>query len=215
MLIAKMKHKQGGFTIVELMFTIVVLGVLLAIGAPNFRDFLRNARLSAAANDMIGALNLARSETVKRRLPMSVCSSNGGTSCDDGKFNNGWVVFVDVDGDGTVDSGIDEVIEKRGAVPSSVTVVSVTEPDPDKPGSWAASSVSEFTYAPSGFRIVAGGGVPGDVAITFCDDRLNKVISGGAGTKISAGRVVDVSSLGRAHVLRDEAEITERAGCTK
>jgi prepilin-type N-terminal cleavage/methylation domain-containing protein len=214
MLIPKMKHKQGGFTIVELMFTIVIIGVLLGLGAPNFRDFLRNARLSAAANDMIGALNLARSESVKRRFPMSVCSSNGGTSCDNGNFSKGWIVFVDVDGDGTVDSG-DEVIEKRGAVPDSITIVSVTEPDPDKPGSWTTSAVSEFTYAPNGFRIVAAGGVPGDVAVTFCDDRLNKVISGGAGTKISAGRVIDVSNLGRAHVLRDASEITERAGCTK
>jgi prepilin-type N-terminal cleavage/methylation domain-containing protein len=210
-----MKANNAGFTLIELMFTIIVLAVLLGVGLPNFRDFIRNARLSSAANDLIAAVNLARSESIKRRVPVSVCSrTEGGETCDGGNFSTGWIVFADTDGDGEVDDG-DEVLKERGALADSISVVAVTEPDPDEPGDWQPSAVSEFTYAPSGFRILAGGGLPGDVAVTFCDDRLNKVIARSDEAEISAGRVVDVSMLGRAQVIRDAGEIDTRAGCAK
>ena len=67
-----MKAKQSGFTLVELMFTITVLAVLLGIGVPNFRDFIRNSRMTAAANDLLADLNLARSEAVKRRVAVTL-----------------------------------------------------------------------------------------------------------------------------------------------
>ena len=74
-----MKAKQAGFTLIELMFTIVVLAVLLGIGVPNFRDFVRNSRLTSAANDLLTDVNLARSEAVKRRVPVTLCKSANGS----------------------------------------------------------------------------------------------------------------------------------------
>ena len=53
MLHSKMKAKQGGFTLLEMMIAITLLAVLLSFGLPNFRDFVRNARMAAAANDLI------------------------------------------------------------------------------------------------------------------------------------------------------------------
>lgn len=210
-----MKAKNAGFTLVELMFTIVVLAVLLGIGLPNFRDFVRNSRLTSAANDLIAAVNLARSESIKRRVPVSVCSRKpGAAACDGGDFSTGWIVFVDPNGNGDRDDG-GEVLKERDALANSIAVVSVTEPDADDPGTWQDSAVSEFIYAPNGFRMIAGGGLPGDVAVTFCDDRLNKVIARDEASEISAGRVVDISVLGRAHVIRDAGEIDTRAGCVK
>jgi type IV fimbrial biogenesis protein FimT len=49
MLRRAMKAKQTGFTLIELMFTIIVLAVLLGLAVPNFRDFLRNSRLTTTA----------------------------------------------------------------------------------------------------------------------------------------------------------------------
>ena len=50
MLSPAMKAKQPGFTLIEMMLAISVLAVLLAVGVPNFRDFVRNSRMTSAAN---------------------------------------------------------------------------------------------------------------------------------------------------------------------
>ena len=75
MLACKMKTKQGGFTLVELMFTIMVLGVLLGLAVPNFRNFLRNSNLTTSANELLADLNFARTEAIKRRTIVSICST--------------------------------------------------------------------------------------------------------------------------------------------
>lgn len=216
MLRRAMKAKQSGFTLVELMFVVVIGAILLSVGVPNFRDFVRNARLSAAANDLITATNLARSEAIKRNRPVSVCSrTSGADTCDGGDFSDGWLVFLDLDGDGAID-GDDEVIERHRALPDSIEQVSVTSPEVDADGDlvgWAASDVSEFTYAPNGFRIAAAGALPVAVAITLCDVRGNAAVSGSGADALSAARSVDISQLGRVQVLREKALVETRGGC--
>ncbi|MCD6706283.1 MAG: GspH/FimT family pseudopilin [Thiobacillus sp.] len=65
-----------------------------------------NNRIAAQANQVITALNYARSEAVKRAVPATVCSTNGGAACAGSKnWSTGWLVFADADGDGTVDAG--------------------------------------------------------------------------------------------------------------
>jgi len=215
-----MKAKQAGFTLIEVMVAVVVLSVLLSIGVPNFRDFIRNARLSAAANDFISATNLARAEAIKRNRPASVCSRTlGEDTCDDGgDFRDGWLVFVDLDADGDIDDD-DEILDTHGALPDSIQRVTVTEPgvDPDDEDTvvWSASDVSVVTYATNGFRTAAAGGLPGSIAVTFCDARNNVVVSSSDELMLSAARTVDVSALGRVQALRDYDAIDLRKGCAE
>lgn len=100
-----------GFTLIELMVTVAVAATVLTVGVPSFRELIQNNRLTTAVNDMVTEFNLARSEAVKRGAPVTLCKRNtAGTGCDDAAtWLNGWIVFVDADGDGTVDSG-DQVI---------------------------------------------------------------------------------------------------------
>ena len=53
--------RQHGFTIYELLITMLVVGVILTIGIPNFSEFTRNSRISATANDLHASFQLARS----------------------------------------------------------------------------------------------------------------------------------------------------------
>jgi prepilin-type N-terminal cleavage/methylation domain-containing protein len=76
------KKNESGVTLLELMFAVAVLALILGIGVPSFGDFVRNSRMSAAANDLITDLSVARSEAVKRRVPISLCKSANGTNCD-------------------------------------------------------------------------------------------------------------------------------------
>ena len=200
MLLFSMKDKQGGFTLVELMFTIVILAVLLGVGIPNFRDFLRNARMTAAANDLLADYNFARSEAVKRRVDVTLCKSTNGAACDTtaGSAFNRWIVFVDdanaatasaEDGNGMVDTG--EPILRDTAVAAGIT----------------GSSDGHLTiYRTSGFPLTTATGNLSRVL--FCDVRKSAITVGG----VSAARGLSVSATGRAAVTRQKSVIDATAG---
>jgi type IV fimbrial biogenesis protein FimT len=80
-----------GFTLVELIVTVAILGIVLTIAIPNFRDMLASNRMASQANDVIAALSLARSEAVKRAAQVTVCASSDGATCT-GTWEQGWVV---------------------------------------------------------------------------------------------------------------------------
>ena len=60
------KHNNRGFTLIELMVAVSVLGLLAALAAPSFQRLLANQRMRAVAYNIVGDLVLARSEAVKR-----------------------------------------------------------------------------------------------------------------------------------------------------
>ncbi len=176
MLACKMKTKQGGFTLVELMFTIMVLGVLLGLAVPNFRNFLRNSNLTTSANELLADLNLARTEAIKRRTIVSICSTANPEDADpacrapDGDNFSGWIVFVDDATQGVAEAGDfngawdagEEILRRRDAVPSGVT---------------AKSNGAMVSYASTGFLRAADGNESA-TRVFMCDDRGNTKILG-------------------------------------
>ncbi|TCO76309.1 GspH/FimT family pseudopilin [Chromatocurvus halotolerans] len=92
-------RRSHGFTMIELMVTLVVLGILLGVGIPSFNAIMLNSRTSGVANDLTSAINLARSEAVKRAAPVRVCPSSNPldtTPTCSGTWSDGWIVSVDV-----------------------------------------------------------------------------------------------------------------------
>ncbi|MEW6414064.1 MAG: GspH/FimT family pseudopilin [Pseudomonadota bacterium] len=80
-----------GFTLVELMVVLAVLGIVLGIAIPNFQRVVVSNRMAAQANDVIAALSLARSEAVKRAAQVTVCASSDRATCTGG-WAQGWIV---------------------------------------------------------------------------------------------------------------------------
>lgn len=100
-----MRYRECGFTLVELMVTLAVLAILLVVAVPNLTVFIQNSRLASQTSGLVGDLNFARSEAVKRGSPVSLCASADGASCSGAlTWETGWVVFNDVNANNAVDA---------------------------------------------------------------------------------------------------------------
>lgn len=84
----------SGFTLIELITTLVIAGILMTLAAPSFNSFIKNNRLTTQANDLLADLAFARSEAVKRAATIRVCKSTDGLTCNAGaNWQNGWIVL--------------------------------------------------------------------------------------------------------------------------
>ena len=91
------RSRSAGFTIVELMVTVAVLAVLLALAVPNFNDASLSARLSSFANSLVASAQVARSEAIKRNSTIRLCASSDGATCDGADWEEGWIVLTQDD----------------------------------------------------------------------------------------------------------------------
>ena len=98
------RHRQAGFTMLELMIVIAVIAILTAIAVPNIIDWLPNYRLKSAARDLLSNMQKARMEAVSRNTDVVVTF--------DGSVNPGFYFFDTDKGENRVDfssygSGVD------------------------------------------------------------------------------------------------------------
>lgn len=104
-----------GVTLIELMVTIAVLAVLLAVAAPSFAQLVRQWRQDSAVDAFVGDLRLARSTATRTSRPVVVCATGSAGTCSTGAdWAGGWRVFSDLNGNGEWDAG-EPVIVQRGA----------------------------------------------------------------------------------------------------
>jgi len=118
-----MKRQNLGFTLIELIITMVIAAIVVTIGVPSFRNIILNNTRVAQVNELVGALNLARSEAAKSGLRATICRSADGATCatdTSGVWGSGWIVYVDRNQDGALSSG--EAIKVQGAIPESFTL---------------------------------------------------------------------------------------------
>jgi len=203
-----MNRKQhNGFSLLELMVTLLVMGIVLGFGVPNFMEFQRNNAMTAVANDLISGIYIARTEAVKRQVPVTLCASANATTlaptCGVGP-TTGYIVFVDAanpavpagtDANAVVDVG--ELVLLQHAAPGGTVAIS--------------SDSIYLTYAPNGFVLPQAVGQPqlSLTSLLVCDDRGNRD-SGGT----SVARVVNVAPTGRAQIMRSMADVAIAAAVT-
>ena len=87
-------HAESGFTLIELMVTLSVMAILLAVAVPSFQDVALSSKLTSLANNVVASAQLARSEAIKRNRPATLCASSNGATCT-GAWTDGWVVLRD------------------------------------------------------------------------------------------------------------------------
>lgn len=94
------RHPHSAFSLWELLWTLALLATLVALGAPSLTNFVRASRRAADINGFITAVQLARSEAVKRGAAVVVCKTADRQTCADAtlRFDSGWIVFENSDG---------------------------------------------------------------------------------------------------------------------
>ncbi|MBD8898103.1 GspH/FimT family pseudopilin [Rhodanobacter sp. DHG33] len=87
--------KNQGFTLIELMVTLVILAVLTMIALPSFRDTIRRSQVSASSNALLADISYARSEAIDRGQVVTMCPSTTGSACTTSgtTWGTGWMVY--------------------------------------------------------------------------------------------------------------------------
>lgn len=187
--LASRPPSQRGFTLIELMVTVTVLGVLLSLGVPSFARLIASNRITTQTNEFIGGLNLARSEAVRRGLAVAI-RSNAGSGVD---FAAGWTVFTDgTTTDGSPASPATEadgrLIRESGALSGKTSLKRVT-----RSGSSGSYTYADSTDADALYLIFTSRGANnagGAVFYKVCET---------ANTSVK-GRIVQVSGVGKISV---------------
>ena len=105
-----MRHRDAGFTLIEMITVLVVLAICAGIGLPSFTRFLERQRTLSAVSSLTTHMSLARMAAISRNRRAVLCPSGDGVSCEAGTdWNRGWMLFLDDDGNRKPDAG-DEIL---------------------------------------------------------------------------------------------------------
>jgi type IV fimbrial biogenesis protein FimT len=99
------ERRSSGFTMLELIVVIAIVGVLIALGVPSFKYVTTANRIAAEVNGLLGDMQFARAEAIKEGQTVVVCVSTNGTSCTNSTWDRGWMVCSDPANDGACDAG--------------------------------------------------------------------------------------------------------------
>lgn len=144
--------KVRGFTLLELLITVALAAILLAIAAPSFTTIIRNNAMGSARDSLYNAIQYARTEAVSRNTHVSICAAADANfdSCadvDDWAVN-GWVVFVDSN------TGTGMAFDTTLRVYEPITGIEVR-----------SNGADHFQYQPSGLLTSSVDGA----TVSFCD----------------------------------------------
>ena len=187
------RKNQNGFTLYELLITMLIVGVVLTFGVPNMLAFNQNGRMTSTANDLHASFHLARSESGRAKTNITICASDNALDADancGGTWDQGYIVFVDNDGDINRSGATETVLRAHGAVADGVTHI-------------VADDATYFSYSSTGLGRPNVGGNTAISQVVMCDERGTAVSAGGN----SAARLFVATPLGRATIIRDKALI--------
>jgi type IV fimbrial biogenesis protein FimT len=97
--------RERGFTLLELMITLAVGGLLLSMAVPALQSFTNNAKRSSAVNDFVSSMHLARNTAITTNSRVTICASSNAQSCEGVPWDSGWIVFKDANSNRSVDDG--------------------------------------------------------------------------------------------------------------
>lgn len=150
--------RQEGFTLLELLVTISIAAILVAVAVPGLTRFVQNSREDSEADSLISSLQYARSEAVKRDANVEICASADEATCSGGTaWNTGWIVETTA-----VPPAVPEVLQAIPALGGGNTLS----------GTFNGAGINQVIFQPNGFVAAAGGaGLYLTTYFKLCDPR--------------------------------------------
>lgn len=156
-------NKIRGFNLIELIVTVAVASILTTIAAPNLANLVKGNQMTAGINSLVGDTMVARSEAVKRNVPVTICKSSNpmianpvcNTTVND-PWSTGWIVFVDTDGNGIRATNGTELLLRQHEDLGTDTSLATAD----------AGLKSNLMFRPNGRPLGFAGGT-----LTICDSR--------------------------------------------
>jgi len=173
--------RNSGFTLIELIVVMALAAILLTVGVPVFRDFIRGQRIITQTNELIGALNLARSEAIKRGVRVVICRTAGADCATDatGIWEKGWMIYADNNRNGARDAS--EPILRAGQQAGGKITIRT-----------GGAFTRWIAYQPGGFSV--GNTHLGNGTFRICDSR-----------GVDQARFVAINTAGRARIREKRA----------
>jgi len=167
-----MKNRSCGFTLIELMITISLAGILVAVGVPSFLGLVERNQLTNNINQFVSSLSVARSESIKRKQTVALCASSDGETCTpNSSYENGWIVYVESTAPNTNrDVDNEDLIWSQEPLPNGMTLIG------------KAPFQSRIQYLPTG-RIDSI-----NTSVVLCKDN-----------QVEKARALTISRTGRVH----------------
>lgn len=150
-----------GFTLLELMIVIVVLGVLLSIAVPSFKEMSDRNKLTATTNDLIMALLSARSEAVKYECDVLVDKNS--------RWGYGWVASVTSSGGTSGCTGLEILRHETYVGSSTITAGSITISSSANIGGTVINNPGAVKYNSQGRMTWPGGSGTGKFGLALGD----------------------------------------------
>lgn len=137
------RNGQHGFSMIELLLVLIVIGLLGAILVPEFRNSLERAKMRGVASEAVGLMRLARLDAIKHSRDAIVVydpAGPDGASAEDNVAR--MIACPDVNGNRICDGGAAERLLGEYVLPVGVQAR-------DERGDLGADSVDGFTAVPS------------------------------------------------------------------
>jgi type IV fimbrial biogenesis protein FimT len=172
--------REKGFTLIELLTTIGIGAALVAMAVPSMQSVVMNSKQRSGVNELISAMYLARNTAITTNSRVTLCASSNGSACEAVAWNDGWIVFADLDSDQSVDA--DEVVLRAGSKADGLDIHS--------------SQFSRFLmYRPSG-RVMNASTANNVGEFSICDGRGPEYVRIVAIDLSGRPRVSEYSTLG-------------------
>lgn len=186
--------REAGFTLLELIIAIAIAIILATVAVPSFNSTIKNSKLTSSARSLIAEFEFARSEAVKRNVPVTICASTNATACNTDDWESGRIVFVD-DGAGDDTKAGNGTVDTVGAnVETTLKVFGASS---------AGVDIRSTVFGDSGHLVFDGDGSVETVGtMIVCDDR-------GASDR-TVIKAVNLSIIGQSRLAYDSDETPDR-----
>jgi type IV fimbrial biogenesis protein FimT len=176
--------RPSGFSLLELMITLSVAGILTVIAYPGMRNFLYRNRVIAQSNNIQADLQLARGQAAATRSYVSICpvTTAGGTTCSASAtaYDQGWLVYTAIAPNTAYDSAVSGSLQHVAPATSNISI--------------RASNGGVLTYNARGELIVTGSSATSTTFIT-CSNPTGASV--GSNTTDVPGVQLSVANSGR------------------